>query len=639
MSDPFDSISVGPLGLPNRIAMAPIKTAYGTGKGRVTDQLVAYFRRRAEGGVGLIISEPFYVDKRGQEHPKQLGIDADDKLDGIVHLVDAVHEGGSRVFAHLNHGGRAANPKAAGGPPEAPSKVPCARTGFEPEVLTEERIAEIVHRFAEAARRSKRAGFDGVELQFGLGYLVSQFLSPATNLRTDSYGGDRQRRMRFAREVFIAVRGAVGDDFPVGVRISGSEMAPEGLEIADAKELARRLESWGADLLHVATGSNCDSLPWYFQHMALPPAVNEGLAGEIRKGVNVPVMAAGRLGDPSRIREVLEAGTVDMVAVGRGLLADPDLPKKMLEGRDDEVMRCGHCLQGCFANVNSGMGIGCNINPEVGSELDEVAPAAQPRRVVVLGGGPAGMQAAVTASGRGHQVTLFERSDWLGGQFALAFLPPGKQRIEEPLRSLVAKVERSGVEIRLGEEATTEKVKALNPDAVIVATGSRPLIPDIEGLDEPMTGEEVLSEKRQTGETVLILGGGMIAMETAEFLARQGKRCVVLVRKGPEAVARDMNPISRKMLMKRLESLPVDVRTETRLARTVGKRAFVTYRDEETELGEFDSVVVAFGNTPVDTLSEDLSEQGFAVQVVGDSERPAQVYDAVHSGHEAGMTI
>ena len=636
MSSPFESIQIGSIELPNRIAMAPMKTAYGTTSGQVTDQLVAYFHRRAEGGVGLIISEPLYVDRRGVEHPKQLGIDADDKLEGLQHLVDAVHEVGAKMFAHINHGGRAANPKAAGGPPEAPSKVPCPRTGFVPEELTESRILDIVRAFANAALRAKMAGFDGVELQFGLGYLVSQFLSAATNLRTDSYGGDPESRLRFAREVFSNVREAIGEDFPICVRISGSEKIPEGLEIDDAKDLARRLETWGANLIHIATGSNCESLPWYFQHMSLPPGINEMLAAQIRKEVGLPVMAAGRLGDPPRIREVLGKGMVDMVALGRSLLADPDLPRKMLKSNDDEVMLCGHCLQGCFGNVKAGKGIGCNINPMVGHELEELAPATYPKHVVIVGGGPAGMQAALTAHRRGHRVTLFEKNQ-LGGQFSLAFLSPGKERMEKPLRSMVAQVERSGIEIHLGEETTRDKLEALNPDTVVIATGSRPAIPNIPGLLNPITGEEILTGIREAGNRVLVLGGGMVGVEVAEFLAKRGKQVAVV--EILEEIARDMDPISRKLLLKRLEALPVELHTTTELLRIKDGRAFIDYRGDQRELGQFDTVIVATGNHSFDPLSDQLQGVEFAIKVVGDAEKPGTIYDAVSSGHKAGMTV
>jgi len=636
MPSPFDSIRIGSLELPNRIAMAPVKTAYGTTDGRVTDRTVAYFRRRAEGGVGLIVSEPLYVDRRGAEHPKQLGADADDKVEGLSRLAEAIHAAGAKVFAHLNHGGRAANPAASGGPPEAPSKVVCARTGIEPEELTEERIVEIVGRFAEAAARARRAGFDGVELQFGLGYLVAQFLSPATNLRTDRYGGDPERRMRFAEELFSGVREAVGPDFPIGVRISASEKSPGGLDVKDAESLARKLEKWGADLIHVATGSSCETPPWYFQHMALPPGVNEELAARIRRGMSVPVMAAGRLGEPERIRRLVETEALDMVALGRPLLADPDLPKKMREGRDDEVVLCGHCLQACLENVRTGAGIGCNVNPLVGHEAEEVKPAPSPGHIVVVGGGPAGMRAALTAHSRGHRVTLFER-DRLGGQFNLACVAPGKKPMEGPLRSVIKQVERSGVEIRLGEEATADSVKALAPDAVIVATGASPIVLEIPGLEDPASAADVLEGRREVGQKVLVIGGGMVGVEVAEVLAAGGKQVSVV--EILEEIARDMDPLNRKVVLKRLSSLPVELHTKTELTKVEGGRAFVRTDGEERELGTFDSFVMAVGGRPFDPLSAELAEAGLSVRVVGDAQRPAKIHDAVVSGHRAGAEV
>jgi 2,4-dienoyl-CoA reductase-like NADH-dependent reductase (Old Yellow Enzyme family)/thioredoxin reductase len=633
MSAPPTSMRIGAIEVSNRIAMAPMKTAFGTEDGQVTERMIAYFRRRARGGVGLILAEPLYIDKRGKEHPKQVGIDGDEKIKGLRGLTDAVHNEGAKIFAHLNHGGRAASPRASGNAPEAPSKIVCARIGAEPVELSEERILELVNAFAHAARRARGAGFDGIELQFGLGYLVSQFLSPFTNVRTDAYGGNRTGRTRFAQNVFEAVRAAVGRHFPISVRISASEESPKGLEFGDAKKLALRLELWGADLLHIVTGSTCENLPWYFQHMSLPPGVNETLATRIKGAVSVPIMVAGRLGDPSRIRELLSKEKVDLVALGRPLLADPDLPRKMFLGKDDEVRLCGQCLQGCLTGVNSGAGIGCNINPEVGREHEKATPTRRSLHVVVVGGGPAGIQAALTARQRGHRVTLFEKKQ-LGGQFGLAFIPPGKQRIQSSLQSMISEVTRSGVEIRL-QEATLKTLTELRLDFVIVATGSRPIIPNIPGLDNPITPEDVLTDSRKAGSRVLIVGGGMVGMEVAEFLARKGSQCVVI--EILEDVAQDMVPLSRSLMMKRLSVLPVEIHTLTRLSRIENRHAIVEHNGDEYNLGAFDSIVIAVGRQPFDLLSNHLQQKGIAVRVAGDAAQPSNIHNAVISGHEAAL--
>lgn len=636
MPSPFDDILVGQLGVPNRFAMAPMKTAFGDTSGNVTARHLAYFRRRAEGGVGLILSEPFYVDKKGQEHSQQLGIDSDRQMDGLRNLVDVVHRNGSRVFAHLNHGGRAANPQASESVPEAPSNIPNPHTGVEPEVLTEARIEEIIHSFSRAARRAKLVGFDGVELQFGLGYLVSQFLSPVTNQRKDKFGGELGNRLRFAQEVFAAVRRVVGDTCPISVRISGSEKSPNGLEIDDAIELALHLELWGADLIHVVTGSICESRPWYFQHMSLPPGVNEELAAKIKDSIRLPVMASGRLGDPVCIRKLINQDRLDMVALGRPLLTDPDLPNKMKQNKDDDVLLCGHCLQACLVGVQSGRGIACNINPEVGHEREKVLPAAQRKHIVVVGGGPAGLQAAITARHRGHRVTLFENRR-LGGQFTLAYLAPGKRRIEQSFRSLIIRVSRSGAELRVGEEATAEKLMALKPEVVILATGSRPVTPDIPGLKDAVSVKEVFTNGHDIGHNVLIVGGGTIAMEVAEYLAQQGTKCTILKRS--KEVALESDPITLKLALTRLSSLPVFIYTEPKIICVENNKAIVEFRGDQWTFGPFDSVVATSSNESYDPLSDQIDHQQFIVKRVGDAEKPGRIYDAILSGHQAAMSI
>ena len=636
IASPFTPFVVGPQVIPNRLALAPVKTALGGKDGTASPRHLAYYRRRAEGGVGLIIVEPLFVDPTGREHPRQLGAHTDDVVQGLRQIVDVVHAYGSRVFAHLNHAGRAANPKLIGGTPEAPSPVPCPTTGAMPHELTVDRISELIRAYAAAAGRAREAGFDGVELQLGLGYLPAQFLSPRTNLRKDDYECSGENRWRFVDELVSAVRASIGEGMALTARISADEKVEGGLGIEDGVQLARRVQSLGVHGLHVVTGSACDSPPWYYQHMALPPAVNEVLAARIRSAVSIPVIVAGRLGDPTRIREILASGMADAIALGRPLVADPDFPRKMREGREDEIMACGSCLQGCLAKVKGGGPIGCIINPEIGHEGEPVTPAsAVGERLVVVGGGPAGMQAALSAERAGYQVTLFEKNELLGGQFVLAPLTPGKQAMERPLHSLVRAVERSGVDVRLGVEVTAEQIAELEPERVLVATGSRPLIPPIPGLDDPLTAEQVLKGRRDTGPKVLILGGGLVGIELAEYLANREREVVVV--ELLDEIARDMEAITRKMTLKRLEGLSVQVHSGTRLVRMEGDEAYVAVGDstEETSLGRFDSVLVSVGHRAHDPLSAELRSAGIPVEVLGDAREPRQIFDATQAGRLA----
>jgi 2,4-dienoyl-CoA reductase-like NADH-dependent reductase (Old Yellow Enzyme family)/thioredoxin reductase len=634
--DPFTSLAVGPVELANRFALAPVKTAFGSTDGTVSPRHVAYYRRRAEGGAALIIVEPLFVDPLGREHPRQLGAHTDDVIAGLRELVDAVHGAGAMAFAHLNHAGRAANPKVIGGAPEAPSAVTCAATGATPTAMSQDRIQRVLRAYAEAARRAREAGFDGVEIQLGLGYLPAQFMSQRTNRRTDRYGVEQGDRWVFVEELISSVRASIGEGLALVSRVSADEKVDGGMGIDDALELASHLEDWDVDGLHVVTGSACDSPPWYYQHMALPAEVNETLSGRVRSAVSVPVMVAGRLGTPDRIRTVLERGLADVVALGRPLLADPDLPRKMREGREDEIVACGSCLQGCLAQVKSGRAVACLINPELGREYEAHAAAAVGGRlVVVVGGGPAGMQAALSADRCGYDVTLLEKKPSLGGQFALATAAPGKGTMDRPLQSLIRAVERSGIDVRTGVEAGVETVLELEPDRVIVATGSRPAGPPVEGLDDPLTAEQVLEGTREPGRRVLVLGGGLVGIELAEYMAGKGREVEVV--EVLEDVARDMETVTRKMTLRRLASLPIKLHTNARLTRLDDAGAFVRIGDAEgeTSLGHFDSVLVAVGQRPYDPLSKSLEAAGVEVTVIGDAVHPGQILDATRAGYDA----
>lgn len=636
-----ESRSIGNLELKNLFIMAPVKTGYGNLAGEVSEQHRRYYGRRAEGGAAMIICEPFFIHPGGKELPTQVGIHEDRLIPGLHTLVQAVHEKGAKIAAHINHAGRAANPKLAGGALMAPSAIPCPTHGVRPKEMNEQEIRQAVEWFADAAQRAVNAGFDALEVQFGLGYLAHQFSSGATNKRTDAWGGSSEKRLRFSKEVITAIRDRIGRDFPVIARISASEFTEGGSGAVEAVQLAKMLQTEGCDALHVVNGSACDSPPVYYQFFTLPEDQNQKAAAQLIQEVSVPVIASGRNGNPEDIRQIAETNAVDFIGLGRPLVADPDLPRKMIANRDQDVIRCGYCLQGCLANVKALNGLKCVVNPEVGKEYQiDTQPVDQPRKVLVIGGGPSGIKAALTAESRGHKVDLYEKEDHLGGQFALSFLAPAKEGMKILHEDLLQHLEHSSVNVHLNAEITMDKLRELKPDTVILASGAKPKIIPFPGLDSVnyQTGFDIYTFRNwDTVKKALVIGGGMIGMEAAEFIAQRDIPTTVI--EILPQVAGDMEMISRKLLMQRIASLPVSILTETQIVQIDGPVIHFNKDGVEDKLTGVDLLVIATGTEPVNVLEEPLQESGIKFIKIGDALQPARIYEAIHSGFEAGLAV
>jgi 2,4-dienoyl-CoA reductase-like NADH-dependent reductase (Old Yellow Enzyme family)/thioredoxin reductase len=646
----FQPIQVGTLELPNRVLMTTIKLGYGTSQGDVTDRHIAFYVRRADGGVGLITTEPMYIHPNGRELPTQLGIHEDRLVDGLCRLVDAVHKLGGHIMAHINHAGRVANPKLVPeGERVSASDVFCPANGVMPRPLTLGEIPACVSYFAEAARRVQEAGFDAIEIPFSHGYLIHQFLSPHTNRRDDEYGGSLENRLRFGREVIAAVRQAVGEDFPIVVRMNAKDYVEGGLDIENAEVLAPLLERMGVSALSVTSGTMCESVPYCLYPIGTPKAHLLPMAARIRSQVSIPVAVAGRIRTPDVAREALAQGQADWIGLGRPFLADPDWVRKTQAGDEVAILRCAACHQGCLAELRKGHGTSCLFNPLTGREAEvQITPVERPRQVMVAGGGPAGMEAAIIAAQRGHHVTLYERDDRLGGRFREAAQVPYKEEFADLIRYQQVQLQRTGVEVHLNTNVTPETVEDEEPDAVVVATGAQPIVPPFPGLKKTRwtTAYDLLDGRAEVSTpTAFIVGAGTTGMETAEYLAGRGIRCTVVKRR-PE-IGGKLDPLARAILLRRLESLGVEVRTDVEVVRfetdeqgqtTVVARPW-PHQEGAPELRfPAETVIIGMGLRADRSLADELADRP-DVYTIGDCVEPREAVDAVYEGFEIGRVV
>ncbi len=638
----FEPTSIGQMQLKNRIVMPPIGTSYAEEGGAVGQRTLDYYEGRARGGVGLIIVEGSAPNpQRTMSHQASLG---DDKLiPRWQKLTDVAHKYNARIAIQIMHStmenwdGKAV--QVSPSPVIVPTRV-MGVLGELPHELTEEEIAERVGWFASAARRAREAGFDGAEIHGAHQYLVAAFLSSATNQRKDKYGGSVENKARFLVEILQAVREEVGPDFPVWVRLNAREWGVEnGITIEETKQVVPLAVEAGAQAIHVSgygAGSYITTAP-----ISDTPGFLVPLAEEVKKLANVPVIAVGRL-DLELGERVLEEGKADLIAIGRRLMADPDLPNKVAEGRLDEVIPCIGCME-CIERLafdERGEGVTCVVNPTMGKERAyQIKPAGKVKNVVIVGGGPAGMQAAIVAARRGHRVTLFERDAKLGGQLNIAALPPFKDDIFPWINYLASQVEKAGVEVKLNTDATAEIVAEGNPDAVVIATGGTPAMPDIPGIDKPnvVTAQDVLSGKAKAGQRVVIIGGGMVGCETGHYLAKQGKTVTVI--EILKRMANDMFPMTRRRLMDGLRSKKVTLLTSVTCEGVREDSIRVTTAEGKKETIQADTVIIAVGYKANTRLYKALEGKVPEIHCIGNSSQPRRILEAIDEGYRTGLAL
>jgi 2,4-dienoyl-CoA reductase (NADPH2) len=650
----FDPCNIGQVWLKNRLVMAPMSTNFPR-EGYVTDAMVSYYEERAKGGVGLIVVEDGIVDVPVGNHVKNiLAVDHDRYISHLRRLTAAVHYHGARISVQLSHGGRRGGRVSKqtgclevtrGMLPVAPSAIAHPVSGqVVPRALTIEEIEDLTDKFASAATRVVEAGFDIISIHCAHMYLCGQFLSPWANKREDSYGGSLEGRMRFVDEVIRKIHEAVGFDVPLICRMNGRE--PAGGNSADEiKEIARFLEAAGVKGLHVSVGFGASIKDPNFIPSITPMRVPDNcivqLAEDIKKAVSIPVIAVNKIKDARAAEEILQSGKADLVAMGRPLIADPYLPLKAQEGRFEEIRPCIYCCRGCAQNViEKDASLACSTNPAAGREIEgSVGPAENTKKVLVLGAGPAGIQAASTAAERGHQVWLVEKGDTVGGQLHLASVPPGKQEIERFTRYLSVLAKKPEIHLELGRVVDQAWLEDVRPDVAILATGSDPMVPDIEGLRDRayFTAGEVLRGVPVEGQRVVVVGGGQVGCEVAEFLSEKGKQVTVVEIMGDIAV--DMPHISKLPLEMALQRKGVRIFTKTRV-RTITKNGVLVEHKGEREFIQADVVVVATGAKPHrDGVEEIVRKSTPIVHVIGDRKEVKGILEAVRAGYDLGREL
>ncbi|MFC1857552.1 FAD-dependent oxidoreductase [Thermodesulfobacteriota bacterium] len=643
----FEPGRIGSMEVKNRIVCPPMVRNWCTDEGLVTDRLINNYAAVAAGGVGMIVVEAAFTHMIGRGFLNQLGIHDDKCMDGLKKLADAIHAAGDGVKAGVqpHHAGRQTVPAFCGGDPVTASDMPCNIMKFiDPDhdvhALTTEEVGEMADSYAEAARRNKEAGFDFVEIHGAHGYLITQFLSPYTNTRTDQYGGDFDGRMRFVLEVVEKVRANVGDDYPVTIRMSGSEFMEGGMDLAYVQNVVQTLDkAGGIDGYHIS-GEIYESYPQgrMISNMATAPCPLVWLAQGIKEVTDKPVITVSKIYRPALVEDVLAKGQADFVATGRWFLADPGWPNKAKEGRMDDINYCITC-QGCIDRLFTQVDVQCTVNPWCGREKEmEITPAPKAKKVMVVGGGPGGMEAAWVAAERGHEVTLYEKTNQMGGQMVLAAIPPTREDWNVFRQYQMKKVAEHGVCVVTGTEVTPELVKEEKPDAVIIATGSAPVKPNIPGADgiNVVDVRDVLQGKARCRSPIIVAGGGCVGCGVAEWLAEQGKQVKIV--ELLETVAADMGLNDMMMQIGRFGDKGVEVFTKKKITQITLKGVTVE-EDGKTEDIEGETIVLAMGAQPDQKLAEALKGQVAEILTVGDCIEARKSINAVYEGAKAGCEV
>lgn len=626
----------------NRVSMAPMERGYGAMDGSVTQQYIDYLVERAKNGVGLIFTESTYVDPMGRGRLYQLGLYDDKLVQSHKRLTDAVHRYGAKIGAEIQHAGRQTSAAVSGFQPVGPSAVPCDAVGGDiPRELTVGEIREIVDKFAQASRRAKDAGYDMIAIHGAHGYLVDAFASPFSNKRNDEYGGTLEKRMRFPFEVYNAVSAAVGEDYPVGYRISADEFVDGGLLLDDTKIMAKMLEEAGIDFLDVSAGIY-ESVQMITGPSEMPLGYLVNLAAEMKEVVKIPVITTGRINDMIFAESILENNHADFVHMVRAFHADPEILIKSQEGQMDSVCMCIGCNR-CSDTLVMHVPTVCTVNPSAGREREfYLKPAKTKKRVLVIGGGIAGMEAARIAQMRGHEVTLIEKDEELGGQIRWASKDRHSEEFFQTARYRIHELYGIDVPLKMGKEVTITDVKGFKPDVVIVATGAIPFIPQITGIEKGLvaTSFDILSGKREIGKRSVVIGGTREGLSVAEYIAENGGEVIIV--EVSDSLGSDISRNRQVLILGRItENSAISIKLKATVEQIEDNGVKIKVEGQDERVDGIDSVVLAWKRESVNRLYFELVGQDLVPEIyrIGDAVMPRDAYDAIFEGATIGRRI
>lgn len=630
----FSPGQIGSLVVKNRLLMAPMSVYLANEDGTVSEELIQFYVERAKGGMGMIFTEYAFVNPTGRSCPRQTSAADDAMIPGLERLAKAVHKEDTKICLQIQHGGRRSIVE-----PTAPSPIPMLKNSDTPRAYTTKEVYQLIDDFVQAAVRGKKAGYDMVEVHGSHGYLLSDFLSPRSNRRTDEFGGTVENRAKVMTKIIRGIKEACGEDYPVSVRLSGDELVTDGNKKRDAAALAMILEDAGADLINVSCGV-CG-----VGHGIAPAAKETGhnveAAEEIHRAVDIAVAVAGRITEPSYVEFLLKADKVQFVSLGRAMFADAEFAKKAAEGREDEIAPCVGCLQRCYGQFgHGGRHRGCMINPFAMREtLFKIKEAEKKKRILIVGAGPAGLETAWIAAKRGHKVTVYEKDSMPGGQLRAASVPPHKQQLARAVTYYAKMCEKYGVDMIAGTEVTSRQLLLEKPDVIVLATGGAPLLPDIPGLKESdvITGVDVLMGASLKGDRILVLGGGLQGAETADHLGQYGYDVTIIEMQ--EEIAGEDPEASRMMLLERLRENHAKILTSATVKKVYRDGVEYEIKGRREVLRGFDQVVAAFGVKPFNPLEEQLKDFGGELRVIGDASGAGNAVEAIYRGCVTGLEL